>query len=347
MLNKKPHIVVFFGGDSTNNDLSRETGYWACQYIPRSAYQVTPVHIRADGKWQVPLGSLPQQGPVDRMMSMLFKSLRALSPKEGLQRLLSRPINAFLSVMRGRGGDDGTMYTLGRSLDIPVAGSSAAACVQTADKHIFTSRVKNSLVIPSTLHFPASLPTAQITDSIREQFVPPLFIKPATQEGSAGIEEITTLDDLASAVKRTQSLGDILAQEKALGTELTVTLVQDKYGKLITLPPTVVVPYQTTYYDSISKRRPGRVKFHTPDRDSTKIVTEAEQIARDIFSELGLRGYASVDMVADGDTIRLLEVNSVPTLTSATPLQTQLTAAGLHPGSFFDNVIAQALREGW
>ena len=64
MRNRKPRVVVFFGGDVGSFDLSEESGYWACQYIPRTKYDITPVRVNHDGNWQVPLGGLPQRGPV-------------------------------------------------------------------------------------------------------------------------------------------------------------------------------------------------------------------------------------------------------------------------------------------
>ncbi|MDP3997290.1 MAG: ATP-grasp domain-containing protein [bacterium] len=344
---KKPHVVIFFGGEEASRDLSQETGYWACQYIPRDKYQVTPVHVLANGSWQVPLGSLPQQGPVDRMMSMLFKSLRALSPAEGLQRVLARPVAAMMSVIRGRGGDDGALQGMGRSLLIPVVGSSASACQQTANKHAFNSRIDDMASTPMTMYFSAKKSPQEITEEVRAMMMPPIFVKPNNQEGSFGIEEVGDLDNLSAAVNRAVRHGDVLVQERARGTEISLSLVENEQGRLTVLPATIVVPKHATYYDQLAKRRPGRVKLYTDKQDDNVLVAEAEAIARDVYERLGLRGYATVDLVADDDSLDLLEVNTVPTLTAATPLRAQLAAGGVHPGAFFDGLIKRSLNDGY
>ena len=102
MLHRKPHVVVFYGGSSGNEDLSTETGQWVCEYIPRSKYQVTPVEVTQDGKWKVPLGSLPTSGAVARVMQMLSKAVSPLVPAKALERLFTRPVDAFVSLLRGK-----------------------------------------------------------------------------------------------------------------------------------------------------------------------------------------------------------------------------------------------------
>src|SRR5688572_19782666 len=129
-----PHVVVFFGGTTGSHDLSQETGYWVCNYLPRTKYRVTPVRITSDGQWQVPFGGLPQQGPVDRMVEMLFAAVRPVSPSEGLQRLLRHPVQSLMTTLRGPGGNDGALQTLGKTLHIPVVGSDSQTCQQTSLK---------------------------------------------------------------------------------------------------------------------------------------------------------------------------------------------------------------------
>src|SRR5690349_7385596 len=131
MRGKKPHVVVFYGGTSGNQDLSRESGAWFCEYVPRSKYQITPIEILPDGQWKVPLGSLPTSGSVRRMMEKLSDGVRPLPAGEALQRLLNRPVDGFMSLMRGVGGDDGATHSLGHMLHVPVVGSPMHTAQQT------------------------------------------------------------------------------------------------------------------------------------------------------------------------------------------------------------------------
>ena len=83
--------------------MSEETGLWLCYFLPRSRYQVTPVRVTPEGRWQVPLGNLPERGPIKKMLSNLFQVVPSVLPSRGVERLLRRPVDALATVLRGRG----------------------------------------------------------------------------------------------------------------------------------------------------------------------------------------------------------------------------------------------------
>jgi D-alanine--D-alanine ligase len=343
MKSRRPHIVVFFGGDAAGRDLSSETGFWVCQFIPRDQYDVTPVHVQADGKWQVPLGSLPRHGGVEKMMEYLYRGITALAPTAALERLITRPVSAFFSVMRGRGGDDGSLHSVGQLLDIKVIGSPALACQQTHNKRLSHTIMRDVASVPFASFYGPATPAAEVAADVQHSFEFPLFIKPVSQEGSAGAEHVQTLAELPAAVARAQQFGEIMVQERARGTELSVSLIDGGHSQPLVLPPTIVIPRHATYYDYLAKRRPGRVTLQTPDTDSNSLLLEAEAIARDVYTELGCRGYASMDFVADDASIDLLEVNTVPVVSAANPFIHQLSAAHVNPNTWLDQLVRQSL----
>ncbi len=343
MKSRKPHVVVFFGGEASSRDLSSETGYWVSHYMPRESYDVTPVHVRADGKWQVPLGSLPRSGSVEKMMDYLYRGLTALAPAKALERLLTRPVSAFLSVLRGPGGDDGGLHSVGNLLDIKVVGSPALACQQTHNKRLSHALMRDVASVPDASFYKPSESVEDIVADIRNYFEPPLFIKPVAQESSAGAEYVQTVEELVGAIERSRRFGEIMVQERARGVELTVSLVDSGQSTPLMLPPTVIVPRQSLYYDFLAKRQPGRVTLHTAAADTNSLVIEAEAIAREIYEQLGCRGYASMDFVADAGSVDLLEVNTVPVLSSATPFLSQLSHGKVHPTAFLDSLVRASL----
>lgn len=344
MKNKKPHVVIFLGGEVGSHDLSSETGQWLCYYLPRSKYRVTPVRVTPQGKWQVPLGSLPEVGPVKKIMDNLFKAVRTVTPVKGLERLLRTPVDALMTVLRGRGGDDGALQGLGNTLKIPVVGSPQYACQQTSDKYVCGQRLDSIVSAPVARRYRRTEALDDVVREAREVFVPPLFVKPVRQEGSYGVVEVLSHDELASAVRATREHGDILIQQRAPGTELTLTLFDDARGVIHQLPPTVVVPQRaTTFYDHLARRRTGRVILHTPYQERLPILDEVEELTRDVYNELGCRGPVSFDVMVDEDAAELLDVNTVPTFTSLSPLMAQLKAAGVHPSVLFDQIVSRSL----
>lgn len=343
---QRPTIIVFFGGTPSSYNLSRETGQWVCQYIPRSQYQVKPVHVTHNGLWQVPLGYLPQSGNTDLALERLFEAIPALSPAKGLERLAGQPVDAFLTVLRGAGGDDGALHSLGQILNVPVIGSPASTCQQTSHKQSCAQATRYVVTSPHSRIVRPSAPREEVINDIAEEFVFPLFIKPASQEGSIGIEEVMEASDLPAALERAFSHGDVIIQERADGTELSITLVEDAQGQVRQLPPTVIVPQKTSFYDSLAKARPGRVHLHTPSaQEKNPVIMEAQTIARDIYDSLGCRGFAAIDLISGDNGIDLLEVNTIPTLSAATPLFGQLRQGKLHPSAMLEGFIKRTLEE--
>lgn len=317
---------------------------WFSHYMPRSHYQVTPVEVTPEGLWKVPLGSLPASGPIGTMWQRLSQALRALPPAKALERLLSRPVDVMLTFVRGKGGDDGSLQSLGNALAIPVMGSPLSTSQQTSNKYLSNTILGQLTSVPYTRYFRASAPAEGVVRDIQEQFPSAFFIKPAHQEGSLGVEQVTTPVHIRDAVARARAHGDIVVQEKQDGQEFSLTLFEDERGHVQVLPPTIIVPKKTAgFYDAMAKRRPGRVTLHTPHTPDNLVIAEAEAIARDIWDELGCRGMVCFDMVAGDEAVETLEVNTVPTFTSLTPVVHQLKTAGVHPTRLFDSLIKRSL----
>lgn len=340
---KKPRVAVFFGGEADSHDVSTTTGMWLCYFLPRGQYDITPVRVTPEGRWQVPLGSLPERGPIERMLQGLLTAVRAVPPLEGLSRLLRRPLHALLTVLRRKGGDDGTLHGLAETIGVPVVGTPRAACQVTSDKHVCGQALSDIVVSPLAQRFRAMEEPAAVVAAVREWLIPPLFVKPVQQECSVGVCAVTSLDELGPAASAARQKGDFLVQQRVPGTEVSISLFDDAQGKVHALPATVIQPTLADYYDHLAKRRPGRVTLHTGDGASDDLIDEAEAIARDVYHELGARGLVSVDLVAGEEAIELLDVNTVPILSPHTPLLHQLRVARVHPGALFDDLLRRSL----
>lgn len=338
----KPRVVVFFGGQAGNHDLSVETGRWVCSYIPRSQYDVTPVEITPEGTWKVPLGSLPRSGPVDVTLKRLSQAVPALPASEALNRLLEKPVDSLLTVVRGPGGDDGSLHGLARLLGSGVVGSPYSTCHQTSDKYLFSQAIDSVVRTPRSRKFSRQVPIDSIMEDVQADFLPPLFVKGAAQEGSFGTEKIEAADELRPAIARILRMDDLVVQENIPGQEYAVSLTQDERGHIQVLPLTTITPHHAPFYDQLAKRRAGRVALHTSDAVSP-LAQEIQDIAREVYEELHCAGTITLDVISDGDDIAVLEANTIPTLSAYTPLHQQLQAAGLHPSRLFASLVRSSL----
>lgn len=341
-MKRKPRVAVFYGGAFDNRDLSLATGQWMCEYVPRSVYEVIPIHVTPDGRWQVPLGSLPANGHVGRVMNMLSEAVPALPRSQAVARLLAREPDVMMTLLRGAGGDDGTIQSLAGAVGVAAVGPTPAVCVTTADKQACARAIESIALSPVALPVPRTMTAQEATYTIREQLPPPLFVKPRATEGSVGVSRVESLGDLSDAIQAAQREGDVLVQEAPTGTELSVTVYEDEMGAIRVLPPTVIQPVKAKFFDALAKRRPGRVRLEQRV-PSDPLVRSAREIAAAVYEQLQAHGVVQIDMVAHDGGIDVLEVNTVPVATPHTPLLSQLHAGHVAPTQFVDGLVRRAL----
>lgn len=331
----RPRIVVFMGGQEEHANISSQSGKWVCQYIPRSQYDVTPVHVTNDGKWKVPMGTLPKTGHVSRTLDMLFSATPPQEPSQTLGRLFTRPVDSIITLLRGKGGDDGAMHAWGDMLKVPVTGSGHATSRIASDKHRFSHIVRDIVPTPYTHLIRNTLTSEEIADELRGEFMPPFFIKPVAGSGSHGIIHVQSEHDISSATRAIQKdPQDVVLQEQLPGIELTVTVYPNSKGALATLPPTIVTPKGASFFDYHSKQREHGAHFHSVHESDKSVIWQAQEIARDVYASLSCSGTATVDMIANGNVIDVLELNTIPTFHAGSPIHHQLKTAGMHPEEF-------------
>ncbi len=333
---------MFFGGGADNYDLSRETGQWVSEALPRGKYDVIPVQVTPEHAWQVPLGSLPRQGEVSRATAMLMSAVPALPIPQALPRLLSREPEVFFTVLRGKGGDDGSIQQLADMAGAGAVGPSAAMCLTTSDKAMCAQAIEKLALAPFTMTVPAMRPAAEAAVEVASNFNTAVFIKPRVAEGSVGVRRVEMATELPEAIAAAQAYGDAIVQEARPGVELAVTVYQDEDGSVRVLPPTEIQPTKASFFDSLAKRRPGRVRLATREAQDT-VTRRVTQLAREVYELLGSRGALTIDMMADGNAIDVLEVNTIPVASAHTPLIHQLRAGGVAPTTFVDSLVRDAL----
>ncbi len=335
----KPRVVVFTGGEAHHADISKQSGAWLCTYLPRSKYDVVPVEVLPDGQWKVPLGQLPKSGNVARAMDMIFQATLPKDPKSALARLLEKPVHFFTTLLRGKGGDDGSLHGLGSMLDIRVAGSPRTAMHTTFHKDRLLRSLSHIAPTPHSQMIMHDDSLEDIEEDIWSSFIPPFFIKPVHGAGSHGVVKVRAFKDLRNAILDAKQKNiDLLVQEMAPGLELAITMYADARGKLHTLPPTIITPKAASYYDYAAKQNINGAHFHPVHETDTSVIHQAEQIAQDVYRSLRLGGIATIDMIANDGAVDVLDVNTVPSFHAASPIHHQLKHAGIHPEQFLDGL---------
>ncbi len=234
-------------------------------------------------------------------------------------------------VLHGTGGEDGRLQNLLKKNRLPWIGSSAEASVRTFDK-IQTRRLLSQQGIPVApgmcLHEPAS--------DCPDEF--PVVVKPARQGSSIGISLVRHRRDWDAAVRNAYRLcDDIVVEQFISGREVSVPVI---YGHL--LPAVEVLP-DGVWYDFDSKYRSQSTQYRA---DPPDLPPEVLRLARQACQACQVDGIARVDFRIDrAGRPFVLEINTIPGMTSHSLVPISAAAAGLSLPELCDRCVRHRLGE--
>ena len=310
-MNATPHaltIAVLAGGTSAEREVSLNTGAQVVAALQECGHRVTQVDT-AD------LGFI--------------------------ERLRTGGFDAVFICLHGRFGEDGTVQGLLELLGMPYVGSgvlaSALAMDKVMSKHIF---VAEGLLTPAfrVLRAGARLAVDEIVTALGEKLV----VKPANEGSSVGMSIVHNPAELPAAVSLAfEHDTTVVIEAFVAGSEVTVGVVGNEDP--IALPTLEVVP-QHEFYDYDSKYVPGMSRHIIPARVSDAARVECQRVALAAHQALGCRGMSRADtIVTADDQVYLLEVNTIPGMTSTSLLPDAARAAGIDFPRLCDHLVALAL----
>ncbi len=225
---------------------------------------------------------------------------------------------AFIA-LHGRFGEDGEVQTLLESMKIPYTGSSASASRLSFDK--WESRKafqKKGLLTPHDLLLTGS-------DPLPSALQYPLVVKPVCQGSSIGLSIVDHPDELRQAVQKAfEHDRRILIEEYISGSELTVGILGEE-----ALPVIQILPANRCY-DYDAKYMSDLTQFWIPAPIDDAQSRRIQKTAKDAHEAVGCDSFSRVNLLLNkqGDPV-VLEVNTIPGLTSRSLLPRSCEAAGI------------------
>ena len=243
-----------------------------------------------------------------------------------------RPVVAF-NALHGRYGEDGAVQGVLELLAIPYTGpgllTSALAMDKTMAKTVWRSQ---------------GLPTPRwITVDPAARRLPtfpaplPLVVKPNSEGSSVGVSIVRTRAALGPAIRlagRTDRR--VVVEEYVPGKEVTVGILDGRaLGAL-----EVVAKGDFHSYDV--KYTAGREEFFMPARLTAATMKRVLALATDAHAALGGGAYSRVDLRVNGGRPYLIELNSLPGLTTLSYLPLIAKHAGMDFGDLCEAILERA-----
>ena len=333
----KTNIGVFFGGRSTEHEISVISASQAMAAINRDKYDVTPIYISKQGKWYT--GELLFDTANYRDMNALiakcqevymrpaygdYNLYRTMKPLFGSDVVTH--LDVVIPVLHGSNGEDGIFEGILESIGIPFAGCNTFSSANGMDK-ISMKMIMQACNIPVVdyVWFTDKQWFAQrdaIIADIEGKLGYPVIVKPANLGSSVGIGRATSREQLVEKIDEAEVYSTRLIVEHMVEDlqEINCSVLGDcdEYQTSVLEEPIKsgeILSYQDKYMGG-SKGAKGmqasqkRIPAELPD-DVTKRI---QFLAGETFRVLSCHGVSRVDVIRDRSNgeIYVNEINTIP-----------------------------------
>jgi D-alanine-D-alanine ligase len=257
---------------------------------------------------------------------------------ESLSQLINGGFDRVFIVLHGRGGEDGAMQGALETLGLPYTGSGVLGSAIGMDKYR-TKLLWNALGLPTPAY--RMVRKESDLDTVAELGFP-LMVKPAQEGSSIGMAKVTSADQLRGAWESAAKYdNDVLIEQWITGSEYTVAIVGDE------AMPVIRLETDSDFYDYEAKYESDETRYLIPSGLSDEKEMEAQELARDAYSAVGASGWGRVDLMMDETgNFWLLEVNTVPGMTSHSLVPMSAKAKGIDFDSLVVSILERTLDDG-
>ena len=352
-------LVVLFGGQSAEHDVSRVTARHVLAAADPDRYDIVPVGITRKGEWVRAEAAIEALAAgADALPSSLLVEGPTVDPLPALEQV-SGPV-VVLPLLHGPMGEDGTVQGLLEVAGVPYVGSgvlgSALAMDKVAAKQIAEANGfaqtawrglhRSELVGPSSSGAavgPADLDAAAVAD-LEAALRYPVFVKPANMGSSIGVTKARDTIELRTGLAAALAHDEwIVVEEGVVAREIEVAVLGHTTSPRASVPGEIVPGAE--FYDYDDKYADGVADLRVPAPLSPEVAEEARQLACRVFRAYRAEGMARVDFLYEegGRGLLLNELNTIPGFTPISMYPALWKATGLPYRALIDELVGLAL----
>lgn len=335
----KTNIGVFFGGRSTEHEISVISANQAMHAIDSEKYDVTPVYITKDGQWYTGESLMDIANYRDTKallakctkvyMRPLYGDYNLYTDRKGLFKSGAEAVaglDVVIPVLHGSNGEDGTFQGVMDSIGIPYAGCDVLSSANGMDK-ITMKMILRACGIPVVdyVWFTDKEWFSRrdaIIEEIETKIGYPVIVKPANLGSSVGISRADSREALEQKVSEAEKYSTRIIVEHLVEQlqEINCSVLGDcdDYMMSVLEEPIKsgeILSYQDKYMGG-TKGSKGmqasqkRIPAELPE-DMTKRI---QYLAGETFRVLSCHGVSRVDVIVDrkDNSIYVNEINTIP-----------------------------------
>lgn len=352
MTEKKLHVALLFGGNSSEHDVSKRSAHNIYDGMDKDKYDVSIFMFTKDG---ILLDNEASQRifdgePEDQVVQEAYQKMDLDAPLAPIAALSTvKEIDFFYPVIHGNLGEDGTVQGLFRLLKKPYIGSGIASSAMSFDKDL-TKRILNQAGIRNTKYL---LVTPQNKDQyswsrIKEELGDLVFVKPAKQGSSVGIHKVDTEEEYEAAMKDAFTYDYKVLVEAGIKNprEIEISILGNE-NPIASKLGGIRVPEGDEFYDYENKFVDASgVIFDLPVIVDDDLAKEITDMALKAYEALGMKGMARIDFLVDEDGVPYLgEPNTLPGFTNISLYPQMWNISGISYSELIDRLIQLGIEE--
>jgi len=328
------HVVVLFGGQSAEHDVSCVTAAHVIKALDSSKYDITAVGITREGKWVV---AQPQA-------DVLVAEGEPTSITPIVEQARGDARTVIFPLLHGPLGEDGTIQGVLELANIAYVGTGVLGSAVAMDKGV-AKQVLHANGIPQPKY--VSLREAHVNDAAllhaADTLGLPVFVKPANMGSSVGVSKANTIDEMRSAVEHALTYDEwVLIEEAVVGREIEVAVLGNVHARASV--PGEIIP-GNEFYDYADKYIGDGAQLIVPANLTADEVEAVQHLAIVIFHTLRAEGMARVDFFYEENGRGFLcnEINTIPGFTPISMYPKLWQASGMSYPALLDELITLAL----
>jgi D-alanine-D-alanine ligase len=321
-------VAIIMGGYSSEYQISLKSGNVVYQFLDQNLYKGYRIHILKD-KW-VYVDDQDNECPIDRNDFSTIVNGEKIT------------FDVVFNAIHGTPGEDGLMQAYFELLGIPQSSCDYYQAALTFNKRDLLSVLKPYGIKTATSYY------LNQGDEIDEEAILktvglPCFVKPNKSGSSFGISKVKTKDELDYAIVNAYKEDNEIIIESFLdGTEVSVGVINYK-GKITVLPITEIVS-ENDFFDYEAKYL-GKSQEITPARISPEMTAKVSAVAKKAYEVLKMSGFSRSEFIIVNGEPHMLEMNTIPGLTTESLIPQQAKEAGISLTDLFTNALELALKK--
>ena len=322
------NVAIVMGGYSSEYKISLTSGNVVFNNINRTKFNPYRIHVFKE-KW-VYVDENDTEFPIDKNdFSVTVKGAKI-------------NFDVVFNAIHGTPGEDGLLQAYFELLQIPQTSCDYYQAALTFNKRDMLSVLKPYGIKTAESYY-LNLGDEINIDAILEKVGLPCFVKPNKSGSSFGISKVKTSAEFLPAIENAYKEDDEIIIESFLdGTEVSVGVINYK-GTVTVLPITEIVS-ENDFFDYEAKYL-GKSKEITPARISDELKVKIETVAKRAYEVLKMKGFSRSEFIIVNNEPYMLEMNTIPGLTTESILPQQAREAGISLPELFENAITLALKK--